>query len=345
VRAAWYREHGGAEVFEIAEVAAPEPSAGEVLVAVRAAALNRLDVIQRQGPPVVPGFGLPHIAGMDIAGEVVALGLDVHGVELGDRVLVNPSLHCGWCQPCRRGDDAMCANGEVVGASRAGGYAELVAVPATNVYRIPDAIDHVEAATIPTAFSTAWHALMSVGQIQPGEVLVVHAAGSGVSVAAIQLAKHCGATVIATSRSADKLVLASRLGSDFVINSRTDDVVGAIKDATGGRGADMVFDHVGPALFTPSLLSLRPRGRLVFAGTTTGTHATFDLAYAYHFGLRLLGSDPYQYAEFEQMLEFYWSHEFTPVVAARFPLARVADAHRLMESEDVAGKIVLEPAG
>jgi NADPH:quinone reductase-like Zn-dependent oxidoreductase len=345
MKAVQYRRHGSPDVLEYVDVVDPEPGTGEVLIAVRAAALNRLDLLQREGPPVVPGFTLPHIAGMDIAGEIVETGPDVHSLTVGTRVLVNPSLFCGWCEFCRRGDNAMCPNGSVIGASRSGGYAELVVAPETHVYPVPDRVSDVHAATIPTAFSTAWHALMSTGALQPGEVLVVHAAGSGVSVAAIQLAKRCGATVIATSRSDDKLALASHLGADLVVNSRSDDVVARVRHATDGRGADMVFDHVGPALFTESLFSLRPRGRLVFAGTTTGTEAMFNLAYAYHFGLRILGSDPYQYAEFERMLEFYWRSDVDAVVAAELPLARAADAQRLLASEHVAGKVVLLPEG
>src|SRR4051812_13944029 len=154
VKAAQYNRHGPADVLEYVDEPDPEPGPGEVLIAVRATALNRLDLLQREGPPLVPGFELPHIAGMDIAGDVIAVGPDVHGIAVGARVIVNPSLYCGWCDFCRRGDNAMCPNGSVIGASRPGGYAELVVAPETHVYPIPDTLSYVDAATIPTAFST-----------------------------------------------------------------------------------------------------------------------------------------------------------------------------------------------
>jgi NADPH:quinone reductase-like Zn-dependent oxidoreductase len=343
MRAAVYRRHGGIEVLTVEDVPEPVAAAGEVLVEVRAAALNRLDVLQRQGPPVVPGFGLPHIAGMDIAGEVVALGPGVDGVRVGSRVLVNPSIHCGHCEECLRGDDGLCPNVRVVGGSLPGGYGERVAVPATHVYPIPDGVDYVHAATIPTAFATVWHALLAVGELQAGETILLHAAGSGLSVAAIQLAKRWGATIVASTRSDAKIEIARGLGADVVVNNRTTDVVAATKEATAGRGADIAFDHVGPALFQASLLSLRARGRLVFCGSTSGDEATFNLPYAYHFGLRLLGSDPYSYAEFGDMLEFYWRNHIEPVVADVMPLEKVGEAQRRMEASEFAGKIVVCP--
>jgi NADPH:quinone reductase-like Zn-dependent oxidoreductase len=319
VKAAIHHTHGGLDVLRIDDVPSPSPAPGEVVVAVRATALNRLDVLQRQGPPLLPGFSLPHIAGMDVAGEVASLGADVSTVAVGQRVIVNPALECGTCPWCRRGEDRYCPNVRVVGGNFPGGYAELCAVPATHVYPIPDGVGFAEAAAVPTAWSTAWKGLVGAGRLQVGETVVIHAAGSGVSVAAIQVAKRAGAIVIATAGSAEKLERAAKLG------------------------ADVVFDHVGPALFQASVFSLRPRGRLVFCGSTSGTEATFNLPFAYHFGISLIGVEPYSHAEFRQMLDFYWQGNFDPVIDSEMGLAEAAAAQQRMEAGDLFGKIILLP--
>ncbi len=343
MRAALHRVFGGTDVLEIAEI--PEPVVGpqDVLVRVRATALNRLDVLQREGPALLPGFSLPHVAGMDVAGDIAELGSAVTGWRVGDRVVVNPAVQCGECAWCRAGDDGFCPETRVVGGNAPGGYAELVAVRATHVYRIPEAVSYEEAATIPTIWSTAWHGLVATGHLRIGEWVMIHAAGSGVSTAAIQLAKRIGAHVIATAGSERKLEFARKLGADVVVNNRDGDLITTAKTATNGRGVDVVFDHVGPALFQQSILALRPRGRLVFCGSTTGVDATFNLPFAYHFGIRLLGADPYSYAEFAEMLDYYWTTDFEAVIDSEYPLERVADAQRKMEDGDVIGKIILRP--
>jgi NADPH:quinone reductase-like Zn-dependent oxidoreductase len=341
MKAALHRSHGGPEVLEVVEV--PDPTIGpdDVLIAVRAAALNRLDVLQRVGPALIPGFTLPHIAGMDVAGEVIAVGPAVTSVGVGARVVVNPAVQCGECELCRAGDDAFCPDTRVIGGNHPGGLAELLAVPASHVYVIPDGISEVEAATVPTIYSTAWHALFPSGDLRLGESVLIHAAASGVSVAAIQLAKRAGATVIATAGSEPKIEFARKLGADFAFNNRQDDWVAKVREATGGKGVDMVFDHVGPALFQQSLFALRIRGRLVFCGSTTGVNATFNLPHAYHFGMRLIGADPYSYEEFGRMLAHYWSAGYEPVIDSQFPLDEIAAAQQKLESGDVIGKVVI----
>ena len=337
--------HGGPEVLEIVPLPDPEPGPDDVLIAVRTCALNRLDVLQRRGPALVPGFKLPHIAGMDVAGDVVAAGSGVDRVAVGDRVLVNPALHCGECDVCRAGTDQYCPNLRVVGANHPGGYAELCVVPATHAYRLPDTVSYDEAATIPTIYSTAWQALVVTGRLRVGEWVMIHAAGSGVSTAAIQLARKMGARVLATAGSARKLDFARSIGAEAVANNRTDDIAAVARDVTDGRGVDMVFDHVGPALFEQSLHALRTRGRLVFCGSTTGTEATFSLPYAYHFGLTMVGVDSYSYRDFEEMLDYYWTASFTPVIDSVFPLERAAEAQARLEDGDVIGKILLAVSG
>jgi NADPH:quinone reductase-like Zn-dependent oxidoreductase len=334
---------GGLEVLSYQDVADPEVGPREVLVRVGAASLNRLDVLQRQGPALLPGFALPHIAGMDVAGTVIEVGHDVETFAVGDRVLVNPALECGECDYCQAGDDGLCPFVRVVGGTWPGGYAELCSVPADHLYRMPDGVGFEEAATIPTAYSTAWHAIVVIGALRIGETLLVHGAGSGVTIAAIQIAKRCGARVIVTARSEKKLELAERLGADGVVNTATEKLVTRCRELTGGRGVDLAFDHVGPELFQQTIFCLRTRGRVVFAGTTTGAEARFDLAYAYHFGIALLGVDPYSATEFGRMLDFYWQADFEPVIDSRFALADAGMAQARMESGEASGKILLLP--
>lgn len=343
MKAAVQQRFGPPEVLELLDVPEPVAGAHDVVVGVQACGLNYLDVLQRQGPALLPGFAMPHIAGMDVAGEIVAVGSDVDGPSVGDRVVVNPALHCGRCRLCVRGDDGYCERTRVIGGNHPGGYAQRCLVPASHVYAVPDHVSIEEAATIPTIYSTAWHALVVTARLRVGEWLLIHAAASGVSTAGIQLAKQMGARVIATAGSERKLEFAEAMGADVVVNNRTGDIIAASKEATGGNGVDVVMDHVGPALFQQSLLPLRPRGRMVFLGVTSGTEATFNLAHAYHFGLSLLGSDPYSYREFEEMLNHYWRSDFTPVVDSSFSLGMVGDAQRRMEAGDLMGKIVVTP--
>lgn len=341
MKAAIQYEHGSVEVVRIEDIPDPTCGPGEVLIAVRAAGLNRLDVLQRQGPPLLPNFSLPHIAGMDVAGEIVATGDGVSSVQVGDRVVVNPALHCGECGLCLSGDDGMCASTRVIGGNHPGGFAEWCVAPATHVYRIPHGIDYARACAMPTHYSTAWHALVVTGRLSLGETVMIHGAGSGVSLAAIQIAKRAGARVIATSGSDAKLEVARQVGADVLVNHRSGDLVTSARAATGGRGVDMVLDHVGPALFQQSIFAIRPHGRLVFCGTTTGTEATFNLPFTYHFGISLLGADPYRYAEFEQMLEYCW--QFEPVIDSEYALGDIRAAMDRMERGESIGKIVVRP--
>jgi NADPH:quinone reductase-like Zn-dependent oxidoreductase len=343
MKAAVHHTHGASDVLVLAELPDPQPGPGEVLIQVAACGLNHLDLLQRRGPALIPGFSLPHAAGMDVAGTIVALGSPELPVSIGDRVLVNPALGCGTCAACRSGSDGFCPDGGVIGGNRPGGYAELVLAPAGNVFPIPEAVSFVDAAVIPTAWMTAWHALTATTTLRAGETVLIHAGASGVSTAAIQLAKAGGTTVIATAGSARKMEYAQRLGADVVINSSTDDITGAVRAATGGRGVDLVIDHVGPAVWDASIYAMAPRARMVFFGNTSGARASFDLVYAYHFGLQLLGSDPYDAIEFPAMLEAYWQSGFVTPIDSTFTLAEAGAAQERLEARLALGKIVLVP--
>lgn len=339
MRAVQHAGHGGPEVLHLTRLPDPEPGSGEVLIAVRAAALNRLDLLQRRGPGLLPGFTLPHVPGMDVAGEIIS------GPRTGERVVVNPALPCDDCDLCQAGDDAFCPGIAIVGGNRQGGYAELLVVPAAHAHPIPDGVGYEEAAGIPTAYGTAWQALVVRGRLRAGETVVIHGAGSGMSIAGAQIALRLGATVIVTSGSEEKLARMAGAGAHHLIDHRRQDLAAAVREITGGRGADVVFDHVGPALFAPSLAALRLRGRLVFCGNTTGNQVSLDLVDAFRRGITLIGAESYGTAEFRRMLDWYWTAGCKPVIDSTYPLAEAAAAHRRLETGGALGKIILAVPG
>jgi NADPH:quinone reductase-like Zn-dependent oxidoreductase len=344
MKAVLYRELGGPEVLQFTDVPDPEPGPADVVVRVEAAALNRLDVVQRHGWYQMPGFTLPHIAGMDVAGTVAAVGSDVTTVAAGDRVVVDPSLAGvqGVSKLAGMGD--LYGELGVIGATVDGGYAELCLVPASHVYRVPDDVPIEHAASFPTCWLTAGHALFEVGRLQAGETILIHAAGAGVSVAAIHLAKHAGATVLATAGTDEKCEKALELGADHVLNNRTGDVAGWARGATQGAGVNMVFDHVGTALFGPSLFALGIKGRLVNCGNSSGDTATIpSLGYLFHSGLSIIGSDPYRPEEFGPLWRTFCEQRFPVVIDSEFPLADAGIAQQKLLSNDVFGKILLKP--
>ena len=343
MRVVQHATFGGPEVLEMVEVPDPDPGPGEVVVAVGAVALNRLDVLQRQGPPLLPGFSLPHVAGMDVAGRVVDVGSEVDGPVVGTRVVVKPGIHCGTCAACRQGDDRRCRAVQVVGGSRWGGYADYCVVPASQTFALPVHVEVDEAAAVPTALSTAWRAIVETAKTGPGDTVVIHGPGSGVSIFAVQLAKQAGATVVVTGRSAAKLERARLLGADHVVSETGGSMVEAVFDLTGGRGAEVVLNHVGSALFPASLAMLGFDGRLVVCGTTTGTTVELSLPRVYHSGLSVLGAGPQSYASFAAMLDAYWTGGFEAVVDGVFPLEEAALAQERLESGAAFGKILLHP--
>jgi NADPH:quinone reductase-like Zn-dependent oxidoreductase len=344
MKAMLYHEAGGPEVLQYVDVADPEPGGGDVVVDVAATSLNRLDVVQRNGWFQMPGFQYPHIAGMDIAGTISSIGGAVTTVAVGDRVVVDPSLS-------GVADDSKLAGmgdryGElgILGATVDGGYAEKCLVPATHVYAVPDDIPLDHAATFPTCFVTAAHALFEVGKLEAGETVMIHAAGAGLSTAGIQLAKHAGATVLATAGTDAKCEQALTLGADHVLNNRTGDIIGWAREITQGAGVNMVFDHVGTALFGQSLFATGVHGRLVNCGNASGDEATIpSLGYLFHSGISILGSDPYRPDEFGPAWETFCEGHLQVVIDATFPLADAADAQAKMLSSNFFGKIILRP--
>lgn len=343
MRAQVQRGFGGPEVCSIEEIPDPRPAPGEVVLAVRACALNRLDLLQRAAP-LVRGFAVPHIAGMDVVGEVVARHPDLPdgaGPAVGERVLVDPVSTCGVCDRCTTGLSPYCEELRTVGSTRAGGFAELVAVPAASCFPVPEGMSDAAASTLPVAAMTAWHALVVVGAVAPGETVLINGAGSGVSLAAMQLARAAGATVIGTAGSADKVTRALAAGYDHCIDYRSHDVAAAVLALTEGRGVDLVIDHVGPAQFQASVDALAMEGRMVFCGTTTGTEVTLSLTSVYWWGKRLLGAGGYQRCEFPEMLAAMAATGAEPVVDTVYPFDAIAEAQARMESGDFFGKLVV----
>lgn len=344
MKAMFYTEAGGSEVLQYADVADPEPGASDVIVDVGATALNRLDVVQRNGWFQMPGFTYPHIAGMDVAGTVSAIGADVTTVAVGDRVVVDPSL-AGVAESSKlagRGD--LYGDLGIIGGTVAGGYAEKCLAPASHVYAVPDGMSIEDAATFPTCYLTAAHAIFTVGELQAGETVMIHAAGSGVSTAAIQLAKDAGATVLATAGTDAKCERALALGADHAVNNRTGDVTGFAREVTQGVGVNMVFDHVGTALFGASLFGIANQGRLVCCGNSSGDEATIpSLGYLFHSGIKIMGSDPYRPEEFGPVWDQFCKGNFEVVIDSEFELADAAQAQDKMLASDFFGKIVLKP--
>jgi NADPH:quinone reductase-like Zn-dependent oxidoreductase len=344
VKAVVYHQPGGPEVLRYTDVPDPTPGPVDVVVDVAAVALNRLDVVQRNGWYALPGFTLPHIAGMDVAGVVSAVGSEVDGVSVGDRVVIDPSLAGVDDRSKLGGRGDLYGELGVIGGTVDGGYAERCLVPASHVFPIPDDMPLEHAATFPTCYLTASHALFDVGRLAAGETVLVHAAGAGVSVAAIQLAVDAGATVDATAGTDEKCERALGLGATAVLNNRTGDVAGWARGLTDGRGVDMVLDHVGTALFGASLFALGVRGRLVNCGNSSGDEATIpSLGYVFHSGIAILGSDPYRPEEFGPAWAKFCEGHFQVHVDSTFPLEAAADAQHKLLSNDVFGKILLVP--
>jgi NADPH:quinone reductase-like Zn-dependent oxidoreductase len=341
MKAVRFHEHGGPEVLRYEEVADPKPSSDEVLVQVKACALNHLDIWARKGLPNI-AIHMPHISGSDIAGVVEWVPAEEKMFMRGDEVIVNPGIGCGHCGACLSGRDDQCPDYKIIGYGTDGGYAELVGVGRTHLIGKPKGMSFEEAASFPLVFETAYHMLVTKARVGPGDTVLVLAANSGVGIAAVQIAKLLGAQVIATAGDKEKAEGARHLGADYTIDHYKQDVLTEVKDLTGKRGVDVVIEHVGKATWEWSVKALAKGGRLVTCGATTGADATTDLRYVFSRELTIYGSYMAGMGELLEVVKLFGQGRLKTVVDSVYPLQKAAEAQTRMERSSHFGKIVLQ---
>jgi NADPH:quinone reductase-like Zn-dependent oxidoreductase len=340
MKAVRIHQFGGPEVLTYEDVPDPRPRKDQVLVRVRACALNHLDVWVRKG---LPGIKLPHILGSDIAGEVVETGEYVTGFKPSQRVLLAPMHFCGHCQKCVAGLQNQCRQFTALGNAVDGGDCELIAVPAANVIPFPDSLDFNQAASVPLVFLTAWHMLVGRAGIRAGQTVLVLGAGSGVGIAAIQIARLFHCRVITTAGDDTKLTKARELGADYGINHYQQKISEEVRKITNKEGVDIVLEHVGAATWDESMKSLKSSGTLVTCGATTGPNVGIDLRHLFGRQLTLLGSYMGTMGEFYEVLGHVFAGRLKPAVDRVFPLKDLRAAHEHLEKSQMFGKIVVNP--
>jgi NADPH:quinone reductase-like Zn-dependent oxidoreductase len=342
MKAIRFHQHGGLDVLKYEDAPDPMLGANEVLVQVKACALNHLDLWMREGVSSWP-LQMPHILGSDIAGVVSGVGPLVKRIKTGDRVLLVPGISCGQCEMCFKGLDSACRSYTVFGLLADGGYAEMVKSPEANVIAIPSDFTFDEAAAVPLVFLTAWHMLMTRAQVRPGEDVMVIGAGSGVGSAAIQIARLFGTRVIAVAGTNAKLEKARQLGADETINHRTQSIAEEVRRLTAKRGVDVIVEHVGAAVWEACFASLATYGRLVTCGVTSGHEVKLDLRGLFGRQRTLLGSFMGGKGELMDVLKLVFQRRVKPVIDSVYPLRDAAAAQAKMESRDFYGKILLRP--
>jgi len=341
MRAVRFHAHGGPEVLKLEEIPEPRIAQNQVLVRIKACALNHLDLWLRKGLPGVK-VPLPHIPGCDIAGEVAAVGELCTRVKVGEAVVISPGRSCGQCARCLEGRDNLCPSYQIIGGyGLDGGYADLIAVPEVNVLPLPKGLDFIRAAAFPLTFLTAWNMLVTLGNVRPGQTVLVMGAGSGVGVAALQIAKLFGATVIAAASTSEKLVKAQDLGADHGINYRDQSIGQEVKRLTERRGVDIIFEHVGGETWKELIPILVADGTLVTCGATSGPIAETDIRYLFMRQLRIQGAYMGRKADLLTILSLVEAGKLKPVVDQALPLAEAPQAHRLLEDRRQFGKVVL----
>lgn len=340
MKAARIHEFGGPEVLRYEDIPDPKPRKDQVLIRVKACAMNHLDLWVRKG---LPGVKLPHILGSDVAGEVVEVGEYVTSTKPGQRVLLAPMHFCNHCAQCTAGRQNQCREFTVLGNGVDGGDCELMAVPEVNVIPIPDNLGFNEAASVPLVFLTAMHMLTGRASIRPSHTVLVLGANSGVGIAAIQIAKLYNATVITTAGDEKKMQKARELGADHVINHYQQKIGDEVKKITHKEGVDIVVEHVGAATWEESMKSLKPGGTLVTCGATTGPNVSLELRFLYSRQFNLLGSYMGTMGELHEVLKHVFSGKLKAIVDRTFPLSEIRAAHEYMEKSQMFGKIVLNP--
>ncbi|WP_137284808.1 zinc-binding dehydrogenase [Halorussus salinisoli] len=342
MKAVQFSDHGDRSVIEYDEFPDPTPDRDEVLVDVKAGALNHLDVWTRKGLPGLT-LDMPHVPGSDAAGVVLEVGEDVTRFEPGDRVAVSAGVYCGKCEYCRHGEYTMCVNFHVIGEHVRGVHSERAAIPEDNLVEVPTGVEWETAAAAPLVFQTAWRMLLSRGNVSPGEDVLVLGASGGVGHAAVQVADYAGANVYATASSEEKLDHARDLGADHVIDYEAEDFADRIRDLTGKRGVDVVVDHVGAATWRDSLKSLAKGGRLLTCGATTGGTPNTDINRIFWNQLKVIGSTMANPGEADDVLELVWDGTIEPRIRETLPMSETARAHEMLEDREGFGKVVVVP--
>ena len=342
MKAVVFERCGGPEVLESREVPDPSLRPDEVLVQVKACGINHLDLWVRAGLPGVE-LEMPHILGSDVVGLVLETGATVRHVKAGDRVLVCPTLSCGTCPQCHAGDDNLCRRYDVLGRRRNGGYAERVAVPGANCLSYPGDLAWSDAAAVPLVFLTAWHMLVGRAALRPGEDCLVIGGSSGVGSAAVQIARLLGARVISTAGDDAQLERLRALGAHEVVNHAREDLSGRVRALTADKGVEVVFEHVGGAMFERAAGALARAGRLVTCGATAGGKVSLDLNVLFGRHLTLLGSWMGRRSELIEVLRFVADGRLKPVVDSVMSLAEARRAHERIEARQHFGKVVLTP--
>ena len=342
MKAAFFKEHGGSDKIVYGDYRDPVAGPGEVVVRVRACALNQVDMLLLDGR-FPPPEGLPHVNGCEVTGTVEALGAAVTGFTRGQRVVIFPGFSCGTCEFCLRGERTVCLRYGYLGAHKDGGYAELVKAPAANLLPLPDAISFESGAAVPLAMLTSWHALIAQANLRPGQTVLVQAAGSGGGSAAIQIARLCGARVLTTVGSDDKIEFARALGAERVVNYRTEDFVEATRAWTSKRGVDVVVEHIGGDTFERSTYALTRLGTLISIGSHDTHWGRLDLRHVYSKNLRIVGTNLGSIVELRTLLDYVADGRLKPVIDRVFPLKEAGAAVQHVLDRRNRGKVLVVP--
>lgn len=339
MKAVFFEKPGGAEVLKFGEFLKPRPQPGEALVRVRAAGLNRLDIWLRKDVENVRNIPLPHVPGSDVAGVIEELN-GKGSLKIEQEIVLNPAIPCGTCPRCKHGES--CERVKIFGVKNQGGYAEYVTAPIAQLYPKPKNLSFVEAAAFPLTFLTAWHMLVGRANLKKGETVFMWGASGGLGSSAIQIAKHLGAKVIAAAKSEEQAKQIRKIGADEVVIYTRANVLRVVQELTNRLGVDLVFESVGEKTWSTTLAMLRPFGRVVIAGTTSGDTGTQDLSDIYVRQLTILGARMGTKEEFEKVLELVNAGKLKPIIDKVFPLSEAGAAHERMEKGEHIGKIVLE---